>query len=110
MNKNNSEGSPQLTKPPGLNVNLGHGPKFRHVHNRSFCALCDAADVRELDAVVDTVVRGVGPDDGPISLMQVSSIVHDTTPGIDGPGGHQREHPPQLQVRPITVDRAQQRS
>jgi len=60
--------------------------------------------VRELDAVVDTVVRGVGPDDGPISLMQGSSIVHDTTPGIDGPGGHQREHPPQLPTATIHSD------
>ena len=30
-----------------------------------FCALWDAADVGELDAVVDAVGRGVGPDDGP---------------------------------------------
>jgi len=32
----------------------------------------------------------------PISLTPGSSIVRDTTPGIDGPGGHQREHPLRL--------------
>eukprot|EP00802_Teleaulax_amphioxeia_P025282 Tamp_26114.p2 GENE.Tamp_26114~~Tamp_26114.p2 ORF type:complete len:119 (-),score=10.17 Tamp_26114:4-360(-) len=36
--------------------------------------------------------------------MQGSSIVHDTTPGIDGPGGHQREHPPQLPTATMHSD------
>ena len=64
--------------------------------------------MRELDSVVDAVGRDATM--APISLTTGSSIVRDTTPGIDGPGGHQREHPPQLPVRAITVDRAQQRS
>ena len=45
-----------------------------------------AADVRELDAVVDAVVRGVGPDDGP-DLADAGfehSARHDTRNGRSG--------------------------
>ena len=64
MNKNNSEGSPRLTKPPGLNV-TGTVTQISSRTQSFILALWDAADVRELDAVVDAVGRGVGPDDGP---------------------------------------------
>ena len=64
INKHNSESST-------LRTNFCHGPvtgTVTEISSRTefvHFALCDAADVRELDAVVDAVGRGVGPDDGP---------------------------------------------
>ena len=65
--------------------------------------------MRELDAVVDAVGRGVGPDDGP-DLADAGfehSARHDTR---NGRSGRSSAGASQLQVRAITVHRAQQRS
>ena len=69
-----------------------------------------AADVRELDAVVDAVGRGVGPDDGP-DLADAGfehSARHDTRNGRSGRSSAGAS--PASAGPAITVDRAQQRS
>ena len=67
INKHNSESSTLRTNtlgPPVTVTVTQISSRSRTQFFRTFCAF-GAADVGELDAVVDAVGRGVGPDDGP---------------------------------------------